>query len=187
MVSSNDSISDRSTSSLSASLSPSPGDPSPTRSAAPLSARTKDKPPVLDFYLDYIMEKANDIRRRNQERVLGFNGRASFIFAGKQLEEGHTPSASFIPRSLLQIWFPDANGHDALKVSSPLGSTPLRPNQVNSPVKNLELKDYIPLPTSKEDQKLWSKYDLIANVLHYGEPGEGSYHVFVQCKSEELW
>lgn len=58
---------------------------------------------------------------------------------------------------------------------------------VNFPVKNLELKDYIPLPTPKENQRLRSKYDLIANVVHDGKPGEGSYRVFVQRKSEELW
>ncbi|XP_071736858.1 uncharacterized protein [Rutidosis leptorrhynchoides] len=58
---------------------------------------------------------------------------------------------------------------------------------VNFPVKNLELKDYIPLPTPKENEKLRSKYDLIANIVHDGRPGEGPYRVFVQRKSEELW
>lgn len=58
---------------------------------------------------------------------------------------------------------------------------------VNFPVKNLELKDYIPLPAPKENEKLRSKYDLIANIVHDGKPGEGSYRVFVQRKSEELW
>ncbi|XP_028800737.1 U4/U6.U5 tri-snRNP-associated protein 2 [Neltuma alba] len=61
------------------------------------------------------------------------------------------------------------------------------PTLVNFPVKNLELKDYIPLSTPKENEKLRSKYDLIANVVHDGKPGEGSYRVFVQRKSEELW
>uniref|UniRef100_A0A2N9ISJ9 USP domain-containing protein n=1 Tax=Fagus sylvatica TaxID=28930 RepID=A0A2N9ISJ9_FAGSY len=61
------------------------------------------------------------------------------------------------------------------------------PTLVNFPVKNLELKDYIPLPTPKENQKLRSKYDLIANIVHDGKPDEGSYRVFVQRKSEELW
>lgn len=63
---------------------------------------------------------------------------------------------------------------------------------VNFPVKNLELKDYIPLPTSsaapgKEEERVRSKYDLTANIVHDGKPGEGSYRVFVQRKSEELW
>ncbi|GAU21740.1 hypothetical protein TSUD_328650 [Trifolium subterraneum] len=61
------------------------------------------------------------------------------------------------------------------------------PTLVNFPVKNLELKDYIPLPTPKGNQKLRSKYDLIANIVHDGKPGEGSYRAFVQRKSEELW
>lgn len=54
-------------------------------------------------------------------------------------------------------------------------------------MKNLELKDYIPLPTPKEEEKMRSKYDLIANIVHDGKPGEGPYRVFVQRKSEELW
>lgn len=58
---------------------------------------------------------------------------------------------------------------------------------VNFPVKNLELKDYIPLPKPKENDKLRSKYDLIANIVHDGKPGEGCYRVFVQRKSEEAW
>ncbi|WCJ28578.1 Ubiquitin C-terminal hydrolases superfamily protein [Euphorbia peplus] len=61
------------------------------------------------------------------------------------------------------------------------------PTLVNFPVKNLELKDYIPLPTPKENEKLRSKYDLIANIVHDGKPKEGLYRVFVQRKSEELW
>jgi U4/U6.U5 tri-snRNP-associated protein 2 len=58
---------------------------------------------------------------------------------------------------------------------------------VNFPVKNLELKDYIPLPKPKKNDKLRSKYDLIANIVHDGKPGEGCYRVFVQRKSEEAW
>ncbi|XP_057765015.1 uncharacterized protein LOC130985870 isoform X1 [Salvia miltiorrhiza] len=61
------------------------------------------------------------------------------------------------------------------------------PTLVNFPVKNLELKDYIPLPAPKDNEKLRSKYDLIANIVHDGKPGGGSYRVFVQRKSEELW
>lgn len=58
---------------------------------------------------------------------------------------------------------------------------------VNFPVKNLELKDIIPLPPAKETEKVRSKYDLIANLVHDGKPGEGYYRVFVQRKSEEIW
>ncbi|XWS15492.1 hypothetical protein CRYUN_Cryun34aG0005100 [Craigia yunnanensis] len=62
------------------------------------------------------------------------------------------------------------------------------PTLVNFPVKNLELKDYIPLPApTKENERLRSKYDLIANIVHDGKPDEGFYRVFVQRKSEELW
>ncbi|XP_021294510.1 U4/U6.U5 tri-snRNP-associated protein 2 isoform X2 [Herrania umbratica] len=62
------------------------------------------------------------------------------------------------------------------------------PTLVNFPVKNLELKDYIPLPApTKENEKLRTKYDLIANIVHDGKPDEGFYRVFVQRKSEELW
>lgn len=59
-------------------------------------------------------------------------------------------------------------------------------SQVNFPVKNLKLKDYIPLPTRNENEKIRSKYDLIANVVHDGKLGKGSYRVFVQRNSEEL-
>uniref|UniRef100_A0A6M2F804 USP domain-containing protein n=1 Tax=Populus davidiana TaxID=266767 RepID=A0A6M2F804_9ROSI len=61
------------------------------------------------------------------------------------------------------------------------------PTLVNFPVKNLELKDFIPLPMPKENERLRSKYDLIANIVHDGKPNEGFYRVFVQRKSEELW
>ncbi|KAG0568606.1 hypothetical protein KC19_6G032600 [Ceratodon purpureus] len=61
------------------------------------------------------------------------------------------------------------------------------PTLVNFPVKNLELKDYIPLPTSADGEKQRTKYDLIANLVHDGKPGEGSYRVFVQRKSDEMW
>ncbi|CAB4284411.1 unnamed protein product [Prunus armeniaca] len=48
-------------------------------------------------------------------------------------------------------------------------------------------KDYIPVSIPKENESLRSKYDLIANIVHDGKPGEGSYRIFVQRKSEELW
>lgn len=53
------------------------------------------------------------------------------------------------------------------------------PILANFPVKNLELKDYIPLPAPRQNRKLRSKYDLIANIIHDGKPEEGSYRVFV--------
>ncbi|KAF6175329.1 hypothetical protein GIB67_021834 [Kingdonia uniflora] len=57
------------------------------------------------------------------------------------------------------------------------------PTLVDFPVKNLQLKKCIPLPAMKENEK----YDLIANILHDGKPGEGCYRVFVEQKLEELW
>ncbi|KAI3874035.1 hypothetical protein MKX03_035404 [Papaver bracteatum] len=51
------------------------------------------------------------------------------------------------------------------------------PTLVNFPVKNLELKDYIPLPALKNNEELLTKYDLIANTVHDGKPGEGVYRV----------
>ncbi|KAM7488520.1 hypothetical protein LguiB_026004 [Lonicera macranthoides] len=53
------------------------------------------------------------------------------------------------------------------------------PTLVNFPVKNLELKDYIPLPEEESP----TKYDLISNIVH----DDGSYRVSVHRKSEEQW
>ncbi|KAI4379822.1 hypothetical protein MLD38_006068 [Melastoma candidum] len=44
-----------------------------------LRIRKKDKHLVLDSYLDHIMEQANDIRRRNQERLLYTNSRGGSL------------------------------------------------------------------------------------------------------------
>ncbi|XP_065848433.1 AAA-ATPase At5g57480-like [Euphorbia lathyris] len=44
-----------------------------------LRIRKKDKSLILDSYLDYIMEKANDIRRRNQDRLLYTNSRGGSL------------------------------------------------------------------------------------------------------------
>lgn len=61
------------------------------------------------------------------------------------------------------------------------------PMLVNFPLKNLEMKDYIPLPTPTKATD--SKYDLIANIVHDGRTREGpsSCRVFVERKSEKLW
>lgn len=61
------------------------------------------------------------------------------------------------------------------------------PTLVNFSMKNLELKDYIPLPAPEVNRTLRFKYDLIANTVHDGRPREGSYRVFIQRKSEDLW
>ncbi|KAJ0263485.1 Ubiquitin C-terminal hydrolases superfamily protein [Hirschfeldia incana] len=62
------------------------------------------------------------------------------------------------------------------------------PTLVNFPVKDMELRDYIPsLPTAAEGGKVSSKYNLIANIVHDGKPDDGYFRVFVQRKSQELW
>ncbi|XP_010048616.2 AAA-ATPase At5g57480 [Eucalyptus grandis] len=44
-----------------------------------LRIRKRDKDIILDSYLDYIMDKANDIRRKNQERLLYTNSRGGSL------------------------------------------------------------------------------------------------------------
>ncbi|KAK4853943.1 hypothetical protein QYF36_016730 [Acer negundo] len=44
-----------------------------------LRIRKKDKSLILDLYLDFIMEKANDIRRKNQDRLLYTNSRGGSL------------------------------------------------------------------------------------------------------------
>ncbi|KAJ4828133.1 hypothetical protein Tsubulata_005007 [Turnera subulata] len=44
-----------------------------------LRIKKKDKNLILDSYLDYIMERANDIRRRNQDRLLYTNSRGGSL------------------------------------------------------------------------------------------------------------
>ncbi|XP_026442356.1 uncharacterized protein LOC113341849 [Papaver somniferum] len=61
----------------------------------------------------------------------------------------------------------------------------MRYQEVNFPEKNLELRDYISLPATKENEKLRSKWDLIANIFHDGDPREKIYRVFSYQKTEE--
>lgn len=44
-----------------------------------LRIKKKDKSLILDSYLDFIMEKANDIRRKNQDRLLYTNSRGGSL------------------------------------------------------------------------------------------------------------
>ncbi|KAK1558254.1 hypothetical protein Q3G72_000326 [Acer saccharum] len=44
-----------------------------------LRIRKKDKSVILDLYLEFIMEKANDIRRKNQDRLLYTNSRGGSL------------------------------------------------------------------------------------------------------------
>ncbi|XP_024524552.1 U4/U6.U5 tri-snRNP-associated protein 2-like [Selaginella moellendorffii] len=57
------------------------------------------------------------------------------------------------------------------------------PTLVNFPVKNLELRDHIPLP----DRHSGSKYDLVATVVHDGTAMSGSYRALVHSKCEGAW
>ncbi|KAJ0266933.1 hypothetical protein HA466_0008400 [Hirschfeldia incana] len=62
------------------------------------------------------------------------------------------------------------------------------PTLVNFPVKDMDLRDYIPsLPTAAEGEKACTKYNLIANIVHDRKPEDGYFRVFVQPKSQELW
>ncbi|KAG6587756.1 AAA-ATPase, partial [Cucurbita argyrosperma subsp. sororia] len=44
-----------------------------------LRIKKKDKPLILDSYLDYIMDRADEIRRKNQERLLYTNSRGGSL------------------------------------------------------------------------------------------------------------
>ncbi|KAF8389352.1 hypothetical protein HHK36_026046 [Tetracentron sinense] len=44
-----------------------------------LRIKKKDKPLILDSYLDFVMEKANEIRRKNQDRLLYTNPRGGSL------------------------------------------------------------------------------------------------------------
>ncbi|KAH7544649.1 AAA-ATPase At5g57480 [Ziziphus jujuba] len=44
-----------------------------------LRIRKRDKPVILSSYMDYIMEKANEIRRKNQDRLLYTNSRGGSL------------------------------------------------------------------------------------------------------------
>lgn len=62
------------------------------------------------------------------------------------------------------------------------------PTIVNFPVKNLELRDVVPVPSGKDGKAVLSKYDLIGNVVHDGKPGAGgTYRLHVHRKSEDAW
>lgn len=61
------------------------------------------------------------------------------------------------------------------------------PTIVNFPVKNLLLKDVVPVPSGKTGQPVLSRYDLLANIVHDGKAGEGSYRCHIHRKVEENW
>jgi hypothetical protein len=39
----------------------------------------------------------------------------------------------------------------------------------------------------KDGQPVLSKYDLVANILHDGKAGEGTYRAHIHRKSEDAW
>ncbi|XP_022886119.1 AAA-ATPase At5g57480-like [Olea europaea var. sylvestris] len=49
------------------------------RRAFTLRVKKKDKQVILDSYLDFVMEKANEIRRKNQDRLLYTNSRGGSL------------------------------------------------------------------------------------------------------------
>lgn len=56
------------------------------------------------------------------------------------------------------------------------------PTIVNFPVKGLNLAEIIPVPSADN-----AVYDLVANIVHEGKAGEGTYKVHVLRTSEGLW
>lgn len=61
------------------------------------------------------------------------------------------------------------------------------PTIVNFPVKNLQLKDIIPLPPGKDGKAVASRYDLLVNVVHEGKAGQGVYRGHIMRQSEGQW
>mmetsp|Transcript_43354 Transcript_43354/g.130013 ORF Transcript_43354/g.130013 Transcript_43354/m.130013 type:complete len:540 (-) Transcript_43354:664-2283(-) len=58
------------------------------------------------------------------------------------------------------------------------------PTLVNFPVRNLELRDIVPLPEAAGGN---TKYDLICNVVHEGKADGGTYRLHVHRKAEDTW
>ncbi|CAL8469242.1 g8783 [Coccomyxa elongata] len=61
------------------------------------------------------------------------------------------------------------------------------PTIVNFPVRNLELRDVVPVPTGKTGEPEPSKYDLVCNITHDGKAGEGTYRAHIHRKAEDAW
>lgn len=62
--------------------------------------------------------------------------------------------------------------------------TEKNPTIVTSPLKNLDMKDYL---TANNREQGSTKYDLIANICHEGEPRKGTYRVYVLHKAGDQW
>jgi U4/U6.U5 tri-snRNP-associated protein 2 len=68
--------------------------------------------------------------------------------------------------------------------------TEKNPTIVNFPVKGLNLADCIPVPentNSSANSSDAAVYDLVANIVHEGKAGEGSYKVHVYRTAEGVW
>lgn len=61
------------------------------------------------------------------------------------------------------------------------------PTIVTFPVRNLELREAIPVPKRTDGSEMPSRYDLIANLCHDGKPGAGSYRAHVYDKGDQSW
>eukprot|EP00887_Chlorella_sp_A99_P006527 scaffold3.g6527.t1 len=61
------------------------------------------------------------------------------------------------------------------------------PTIVNFPVKNLDLAACVPVPKGPGGAAAAAKYDLVANVVHEGKAGAGTYRVHVHRKVEDIW
>lgn len=65
--------------------------------------------------------------------------------------------------------------------------TEKNPTIVNFPVRNLDLKDCIPVPAADGGAAVESKYNLIATVSHLGEGPQGTYKAYVHRAAEKQW
>ncbi len=71
--------------------------------------------------------------------------------------------------------------------------TEKNPTIVNFPVKGLNLADCVPVPenttknTTSTTNSSGAVYDLVANIVHEGKAGEGSYKVHVYRPAEGVW
>ncbi|KAH7619056.1 hypothetical protein Ndes2526B_g06006 [Nannochloris sp. 'desiccata'] len=69
--------------------------------------------------------------------------------------------------------------------------TEKNPTIVNFPVKGLNLAECVPVPletkNNNSDSPVGAVYDLVANIVHEGKAGAGSYKVHVYRSAEGVW
>ncbi|XP_071952068.1 ubiquitin carboxyl-terminal hydrolase 39-like isoform X1 [Antedon mediterranea] len=58
---------------------------------------------------------------------------------------------------------------------------------VNFPVKNIDLKEYLSADPAVRNAHPHTSYDLIANIVHDGEPNKGTYRVHILHKGTGKW